>query len=241
MRKIALFVEGQSELIFARQLLLAVFGNTKLSFECFKLEAGGSSGVPYSYSPPDPEVHFQIVNVQGDDGVVSAIRARQQRLVATGYEKILGLRDMYSRAYKKRSPGIIDDNVCQAFIQQHDTLVQSLPNCDRIKICFAIMELEAWFLSMYNLFGKIDPKLSCDYIAEMLGFDLRAVAPEKEFYKPSGQVNDILMLAGRHYDKSKSDVEGITSRMELSDFANAIENGRCKAFEAFCRELGVWS
>ena len=106
MRKVAVFTEGQSELVFVRHLLLRVADPSKLSFECHELLAGRLSPVPYRYCGANPEVHFMIVNVHCDEGVLSSIRQREKGLIEkSGYEGILGLRDMYSAAYTRRSGG----------------------------------------------------------------------------------------------------------------------------------------
>ena len=66
---------------------------------------------------------------------------------------------MYSQAYRDRS-NCIDDTVTESFIQAHQTTIQQMSNSDKIHVCFAIMELESWFLSMYNLcyYSGIVPK-----------------------------------------------------------------------------------
>ncbi len=238
MRKVAIFVEGQTELIFVRDFLLRLFDYSKLTLECWGLLGDKLSPRPYVYPCSNPEIHFMIINVGGDERVLSSIKDRERRLIGEGgYEKIIGLRDMYSGAYAKLSRGVINDDISDRFIQSHNSTIQKMTYHDRIKLYFAIMEIEAWFLSMYNVFQKIAPILSPGYIEENLQFDLRRIDPEKTFFKPSNQVNDIFMLFRSQYDKKKGDVEKITSKMELADFDNARENNRCRSFDAFYQEV----
>ena len=238
MRKVAIFAEGQTELIFVRDFLLRLIDNSKLSLECLELLAYKPSKVPYSYSCPNPEIHFMIINVHGDEGVLSSIRLREKTLIEEGgYEKIIGLRDMYSGAYRKLSPRAINDDISNQFIQSHNLTIQKMTYRDRIKLYFAIMEIEAWFLAMYNIFQRIDSVLTVEYIEEKLGFNLKRIDPQEEFFKPSSQVRDLFLLSGRQYDKKESDINNITSKMELADFDNATENDRCKCFDAFYQEV----
>ncbi len=238
MRKVAIFAEGQTELIFVRGFLLRLIDPSKLSFECLELLAHKPYPVQYSYSCPNPEVHFLIINVHGDEGVLSSIRGREKELIErSGYEKIIGLRDMYSEVYKKLSPGMINDDISNQLIESHNSTIRKMTYHDRIKLHFAIMEIEAWFLAMYNIFQGIDSILSVEYIEEKLGFNLKSIDPQKEFYKPSNQVRDVFLLSGWQYDKKESDIENIISKMELIDFDNARENNRCKSFDAFYQEV----
>ena len=242
MRKVAIFTEGQTELIFVREFLFRLVDPSKLSLECWELLNHNLSYVPFPHSPPSPEVHFFIVDAHGDKGVLSAIREREKDLIQKGgYEKIIGLRDMYSEEYKKLSPMVINDSITQKLIQSYNLTIQNMTYSAKIKLYLAIMEIEAWFLSMYNIFARIDSLLTVGHIEEKLGFDLTRIDPQKEFFKPSKQVQNIFMLFGSRYDKKKDDVEKITSKMELADFDNARENNRCKSFDAFYQELISYS
>lgn len=235
MKKVAIFTEGQGELIFVRQLLIQTVGYNDLSFECIELHSDSFHDVPYRYSSNDPIVHYQIVDVGNDERVMSIIAERQERLVRMGYE-IVGLRDMYSAAYKKRS-NHIDHNVTNSFIESAQNTIQKMVNADKIHFFFEIMEFESWLLSMYNLFGKMNPILTCDYIRENLGFDLRTINPETQLFHPAVEFGDILRLIGEEYTKSFGQMESILSHLNTEDLNNAIENRRCNSFAIFFTEI----
>lgn len=238
MKKIAIFTEGQTELIFIREFLLRIIDPSKLSLECWELLAKKESLVPYSYSCPYPEIHFKIINVHGDESVLSSIKENEKGLIEKGgFEKIFGLRDLYCEVYQKRSPGVINQDVTQQLIQGYNATIKNMSYSSKITLHFAVMEIEAWFLAMYNIFQKIAPVLTVDFIKENLSIDLKNIDPQKEFYKPERQVNAILGLCGRQYNKKRSDCELIASNMELSDFNTARENNRCSAFDAFYHDM----
>jgi len=242
LKKVAIFTEGQTELVFVREILFRLIDPSKLSLECYELLAKQTSPVPFTYSSPNPEVHFLIINVHGDEGVLSSIRGREKELIErSGYEKIIGLRDMYSKVYKKLSPGMINDDISNQLIESHNSTIQNMNYPNRIKLHFAIMEIEAWFLAMYNIFQKIDSRLTTDNIQEKLGIDLKNIDPQTEFFRPCKQVNDIFVLCERQYSKKRGDCELICTRMELVDFDNARENGRCKNFDDFYQEVISYS
>jgi hypothetical protein len=241
MKKIAIFTEGQSGLIFVRKLLLTIIDNSVLSFQCLKLFSDREHEVPYTYPNPNSNVHFLIVNAGNDSKVLSAIKDREERLINKGYEKIIGLRDMYSAEYHKLSPKVINDRVLRQFIERASGIIQTMTHPDKIVICFSIMELEAWFLSMYTIFRKIKPALSVEYIDRQLGINLRTIDPQKQFYKPSVQLEKVLDLCGIRYDKTEHDVEMITSKIESGDFEVAIENGRFEKLKMFYDLLGSYN
>jgi len=56
LQKIAIFVEGQGELIFTRNLLYHFKDPARLSFEYFKLHGHLQQEVPYEYKNPYAEV-----------------------------------------------------------------------------------------------------------------------------------------------------------------------------------------
>jgi hypothetical protein len=238
LKKIAIFAEGQTEQIFVREFLLRVLDPAKLSFECLELKAHRFSVVPYKYANPHAEIHFMIIDVHGDEGVLSSVREREKDLIEkSGYERIIAMRDMYTEAYIKRSPGRIDDSVTEDFIRSHNAIIQNMTYPSQIRLHFAIMEVEAWFLGMYNLFSKVDPILTVEYIREKLNIDLTITDPQKEYYRPSQQVSMICELCGRSYSKRKDEVESICSNMESADFENARENGKCRCFTDFYGEI----
>ena len=237
MRKVAIFAEGQSEQIFVRYFLGQTISWGRLSFKCVKLNANRMMDVPFDYEAADAQVYFLIVNVGNDEAVLSAIKDREKGLLGKGYEKIIALRDMYSENYCKRSPKVIDDSITNLFIDSWHSTIQSMSDPDKIKMRVAIMELEAWFLGMYGIFERINPTLSVDYIERRLGFNLTKIDPQIEFFKPTDEVDKILQLIGSGYRKTKDVVESICSKMKLTDFYNAVENGRCRSFRDFCEEM----
>lgn len=238
MKRIAIFAEGQTELIFIRNFLLKVLDPSKLSFECYELISHQPFTVPYQYPNPSAEIHFLILDVHGDEGVLSSIKEREKNLIeGSGYDRIIGLRDMYCHEYVKRSPGVINNEFSNLIIQRHNQTVRDMRYPDRIKLFFAIMEIEAWFLGMYNLFEKIDSVLTVEYIKQKLGIDLITTDPQKQFYRPSDQVNSIFQLCGREYKKKQGEIESICSNMDSSDLDTAKENNRCSCFDDFCQEI----
>ncbi len=237
MKKIAIFAEGLTEQIFVRYFLSLTLGWDKISFECFKLHADSMIHAPFTYRNKNAEIYFLIVNVANDERVLSAVKEREEKLIQRGYEKIIALRDMYSQAYRNKAGHEIKDTITEEFISGSLGTIQKMSDPDKIKICFAIMELEAWFLSMHNMFERIDPALTITYIEEKLGFNLSIIDPQTEFFKPADILINVLELIGLQYDKSAHVIESICSKININDFSDAFENGRCISFKSFHDEI----
>lgn len=237
MRRIAIFAEGQSELIFVRCFLPLILGWDKISFECLKLVADKMNPAPFLYLNKYAKVHFFIVNVGNDEKVLSAVKDREERLIQKGYKKVIALRDMYSEAYCKRAGTIIDDAITVEFIKRAQETIKNMSEPNKIKMCFAIMEFEAWLLGMYNIFEKVDSALTVAYIEKNLDFKLSVIDPQVKFFKPADTVSKILKLVDWEYQKSEDDIESICSKMEKADFSKAFENGRCSSFKDFFDEV----
>jgi len=100
-------------------------------------------------------VYYLLVNVGNDSSVITAIKDREQYLFDKGYTAIVGLRDMYSEAYLAFSHAI-DNSVIARFFDEHNRIIQSMSRPSEIHFVFSIMEIEAWILSMFSLFAKLE-------------------------------------------------------------------------------------
>lgn len=236
-KKIAVFVEGQGELIFFRNMIFHLLGDIAFSFQCLKLHSGQTQEVPYTYSNPDAKVHFMIINVENDTKVLSVIKEREKGLLQKGYSKIIGLRDMYSEAYRKRSDRI-SETVNNQFIKSSELAIQSMSEPEKVSLHFSIMEIEAWWLSMYSIFEKKDSRLTVDYINENLGFKLDEIDPERHFFHPAVILNEILVLIGGSYKKKFSDVESITNSIDAESIELIISSeNKYESFRSFITEI----
>ncbi len=237
MKKVAIFTEGQTELIFIRYLAGIEFGWDKISVRCISLARSDNSLAGLNCENPQADFLFQIIEVGNDEGVLSKIKELEKRLLKSGFEKIFGLRDIYSEAYLKRVGRKIVPDIINRFIESTMLIVQNMSSPDKVKFHFAIMEVEAWFLGICNIFEKINTKLTVQYIAEKLQFNLDEIDPQEKFVRPSEKVNQIFQLIGRKYDKSRGDVEIICREIDRNDIQAILESNRCQSFKGFYTDI----
>lgn len=234
MKKIAIFVEGQTELIVVREYLLKWFEYQNIELECRTLFSDAKfHKTDYDFPNPNAECHFQIINVGSDNNVLSRILRRESFMWNAGYERIVGLRDMYSEQYRLVS-STIKPEINDRFIDSHNTTIsQYAKQPEKIFMQFAIMETEAWFLGLHDIFENIDSNLTVDFIKNELGLDLVVANPETDFFHPAIKIKDIYDLCNRNYDKHKGDIEAIVSPLKKQHFEELLDKPKCNSFNAF--------
>lgn len=193
MRKVAVFVEGQTELVFVREFLVKWFNyeTAEVGFSCYNLLNNDFCDTSYQFGGEDCENYYLIVNVGNDQSVLGKIRARMSFLVNGGYDVIIGLRDMYSDQYiKDAKRREINDDVTQMHINAVKELINEMANNEKIHFHFAIMEVEAWLLGMHHYLEAIDSKLTTDYVKKETGLDLD-MDPETTIFHPAVELDKI--------------------------------------------------
>lgn len=234
-RKIAIFVEGQTEYIFVRDFLCAwyEYDVQKLGLECYQFNGNNKNTIPYPFGSKDSENFYLIYNVGNDRSVVSKMLKEVPRLQNCGYNQIVGLNDMYGDDYhasvKNRQ---IDINIIQKFKNERNRVIQMKKLDHLVKSYFAIMEVEAWFLGMYEYLQTIDPRLTPELIKAKLGTDVTD-DPEVTVYHPAKLLNDIYNLVGKNYDKHEREICAITSVLSKTSYTELRKSGKCQSFKDF--------
>ena len=239
-RKIALFVEGQGELIFLREFLFRwyQFDTNRVGVTCYSLQAQRFNPVPYPIGDEQSENFFQIVNVGNDQTVLSKMLDESDRLTAQGYHKIVGLRDMFSDKYHQVCKNrVIDEDINQNFINGALKTIRNRKGEDsNCFLHFAIMEFETWLLAMPACWQQMDSKLTYDFIQKHLGIDLSQDL-EKTIYHPSVVLKNICRLINRDYDKHDKELETIMASLSKADFEALINAGKCNSFSSFVQTI----
>ncbi len=134
MSKLAIFVEGQTEQIFVEKLVRYLGSHRNISIQVQRLEGGSK-------------------NIKSD------IIERYNGLIASGYQAIIGIRDVYP----------IPRNSIQRL---RDGLAFLLPTRPFPPLfVLGIMEIETWFLAEHTHFLHIHPDLTINRIQQNFGFN----------------------------------------------------------------------
>lgn len=236
-RKIAIFVEGETELVFVRNFLNVWYhyDTCLLGLECYKLQSNQPHPVPYAIGNRDSENFYQIIIV-GNDNIAGKMLSRAEALGRAGFSSIVGLRDMFCDAYHKHSPKgrVISQELNERFKRTVQSTIDDsgLYNRSDIHIHFAIMEIEAWLLGMDNILAFIDSHLDITDVYERTGIDL-SQDPEMNIYHPAVALKKLFELANKSYDKHTGDSESIISQLMRADFEQLYCSEKCRSFHSF--------
>ncbi len=235
MVKVAIFVEGQTELIFIREYLLKMYEHQEVEVKCFTfLREGNIKPTEYSFSPPEAAYSFEIFNVGNDNAVLSRLLKNEQHLWNTGFHKIFGVRDMYSKDYREVVKNAsINEDINQRFQQSTLAVINAKAiRPQNIHFCYAIMEVEAWIIALKDCFLKLHPILNSNFISSKLGFEIDAVDPETTFFHPAATLEDIYKLVGLTYNKRKGDINAIMDNIQKQNFIDLANSNKCQSFKS---------
>ena len=237
--KRAVYVEGQSELLFVADVLQKYSGYDpgRCGFLCINLTADNYDRINYpQQGGEDSQEYYQIVNVNNDNLVVSKLRKDVPGLIGQGYEVIIGLRDVFGEAYEHATGG--EPTVNRTVIEEMHALQSEAigaPEGSDCRLHFAIMEYEAWMFALIENYVKgLGKDLAA--VCEQQGIDL-TVDPEQAVYYPYPLVRKIYQACGEDYHKHGGESYSFLSSLTVEDYERLRLSGRCASFGKFLESL----
>ncbi|RKZ50668.1 MAG: hypothetical protein DRR16_09525 [Candidatus Parabeggiatoa sp. nov. 3] len=215
MKKIAIFVEGETECEFVSKFIKEVIGQKNISIDSYK--GSGGKKYPRTYvllakSSITDEKYYALIYVSGTDNQVNHdIKRKLPTLKAQGFDKIVGLRDL--RGEQKGSEMSLADlpklELASKVIEKY-----CFPLATHIVI--AVMEIETWFLAETNHYACIDEKLTKTKILSKLGFNPYTDDLTLRL-KPAEDLKKLYQMVGKSYSKKRDHRE---RTIECLDYAN---------------------
>lgn len=201
MRRLAIFVEGYTELLFVDRMFSEVAAKNQIAMHHRQIRGGGKKGrTPKTYvelrtptAPPLESLYVLIVDCGGDHLVAQRVREEHTSLTKLGYEKIIGLRDVFPEFTKADIPKL-----------QRGLRYGVKTSLVPVQFILSVMEIEAWFLAEHNHFPLIDPVITLDSIRNMLGFD-PATDDMTARPTPANDMVNAYGIAGKEYVKGFAD------------------------------------
>lgn len=198
MHRLAVFVEGYTEMVFVEKLMEEIAGCNKVVIE--KREVRGGRTTPRSVrliSATKPltgqQYYMLLMDCGGDNAVKTRIREEHANLTQAGYTHIVGLRDVRPIVHA-------DIPKLEASLPRYVN-----PTLAPVTFILAILELEAWFLAEWTHFPRIDAAITTAAIHARLGFD-----PEHDDMAqrlcPVEDLRACYALGGKAYVKGRAQV-----------------------------------
>ncbi len=236
--KYAVYVEGQSEMLFVADVLqkYSDYDPVKCGFRCINLNADIQEKVSYPIQGDRHSENFnQIINVNNDNLVASRIKKDSPGLIAQGFDVILGLRDVYGDTYKRvtKNQRIISRQAIEAIHKAQSAAIGITGHDCRLH--FAIMEYEAWMLAMIEPFASHN-SIDIDSIDLPQGFDITCDF-EQMVYHPFPIVRKIFNACGEDYHKHGKESYSFLATLSVADYEALRHSGRCPSFSKFIDSL----
>jgi len=199
MNKLAIFVEGYTEVVFIRKLIDEIAGQNRVTIE-HKIIRGGSrtprtiTTIKGAKPHPKQEYYVLLFDCGGDEQVKTRIIEEHAGLTKAGYSRIIGIRDV--------RPKFI-----YADIPKLEVILSKYIKTSLIPVTFilAIMEIEAWFLAETTHYPRVDPLITVAAIKTNLGFDPENDDMEQRLC-PCNDLTECYAIGGKTYAKHQASV-----------------------------------
>ena len=215
LRKLAIFVEGQTEFIFIHRLVIEIAGKNNVEFQKQVFDSKNRCPEIKRFSDTQAKYKIYLYDSCGEENILDSIKDNYIKLQEKNYDKIIGLRDIYRQdrdTYPKRKN-----------IKSKVEFVLKQNNMSDIQIIFSIMEIETWFLAELNHYPKIDTRLTLKCIRDNL-INLENLSDfEKDIKHPATTLEEIYFLVKKHWSKSE---KGINKTIDNLDYENLYLNVR---------------
>ena len=216
-KRIAFFVEGQTEQIFIARLVKEILGSqyTNITLKQYR---GGTNApkteIVRSCIDSTKKARYEVLisDCGADNRVKSEIMDNMSNLKESNYSMLIGLRDLYPLPmsdYDKLKKGL-------NYLPNHLRAEQC-----HFEIVVAVRELETWFIAETNHFRKVDRRLTGRFIKERIGYNPECIDVQT-IKHPSLDLNAIYRLVGKNYNKRFWQVSKLVNRLDYNNIRNNL-------------------
>ncbi|WP_313422505.1 DUF4276 family protein [Stenotrophomonas rhizophila] len=227
MKKLAVFVEGQTEQIFFKKFITEMAGARNVALSLQGLCTDRVVNLRGESSVDENSKFFVLIyDCQCDGKVKSKIIESRERLIGAGYDVVFGLLDLYPRPLSDLA-------------DFRRGLAKYLPTAGiDIRLHVAVTEVEAWFLQDATHYTKIHADLTNEKVVEASGFDPRQQSSE-ELVHPAETLRDIYKSVGRGYDKSRRHVQRTVDSLDF-EYLCLQASPLIPSFSSLCADVDAF-
>ncbi len=225
-KKIAIYVEGQTEQIFLNHLILVWWSYSGIRIKNIKLL--GTCPLPNFNPDTESDIFILIINVDGVGSLASAIGNRANEQHNEGFV-IIGLRDLFYR--EDWDNNLNPDEISQQIVNHFYKALKKI-NCknpNKIDLFFAVMEIEAWLLAFTDAVSKwarVDEKR----IQQIIDKESHNIEKIKN---PSTLIEKIGKEAGKKSHKSYHGSKSIVNSITQEEIQKVYSSDKVPSFVKF--------
>jgi hypothetical protein len=197
MNKMAVFVEGYTEVVFVDKLIQEIANDNAVRIQWRRIQGGTTcprrNHQIKAEGPDQGQEHFVVIHdCGGDDAVKTRMLEEYPRLARAGYSTIVCIRDVSPKYTHAEIPTL--ERFLPYYVSTRPILVNFI---------LSIMEIEAWFLAEHTHFPRIHPAITVPAIIAALRFD--PVNDDMQLLPtPSAGLSNCYALAGVAYIKGNA-------------------------------------
>lgn len=209
MKRIAFFVEGQTEQIFVNRLVRYILGPKNANIIQRKIKGG--TNVPkqqlvrHINIAKNPDFEVLIIDCGADNRVKSEMLENLENLENNDYQYLVGLRDLYPLPLPELNSLYRGLQFLPLRLRKH--------NCC-FHIVVAVREIETWILAESTHFQKLNKRLTPQFIQQEMGFNPERINPVEREH-PAEDINNIYKLVGLSYTKKKGQATRIIQLLDI--------------------------
>ncbi|MEN9919049.1 MAG: hypothetical protein RL662_1485 [Bacteroidota bacterium] len=217
-KKIAFFVEGQTEQIFVHRLVKEIMGSGNTTIILKKISGGTNTPKHEFVRSYDvsrkAKYSILIYDCGADNRVKSEILENIDSLYQNGFSAVIGLRDLYPLSMDELTR--LEKGL--AYLPHHLQQRKHL-----FDIVVAVREVETWFLAESSFLQKVDGRLTGHYIEKHLGFNPYLIDPLSRQH-PAADLDCIYKLVGKSYTKKYYQVEKLVKKLDFNVIRHQIRH-----------------
>lgn len=232
--KVAIYVEGITEASFIYQLIGEHYqwDWSKVRIECLNLDPVDAADDLRNIGLDTSPDYYLIYDSCSDTAVASDIRNKFRSHKEEGFDKVVGLRDIYGESYIELYGRQLNPQNVAEFIKDIQEPFLELDNSGIIRVRFAVMEIEAWMLALSGVFKKIDQRLDAEGLLSLAGIDINN-DPQTTYFHPFSQLEDIFRSIGKNYNKHWREIKTFVFKIKQADFDSLYYSVQCQSFRDF--------
>ena len=194
MNKMAIFVEGYTEVVFVDKLIKEIATKNAVLIQWRRINGGTTCPRRnlqiQAEGPHTGQEHFVVIHDCGGDAAVKTRMTEEYpSLAVSGYSKIVCIRDVYPTFTHAEIPAL--ERGLPLFVRTIPIVVDFI---------LSIMEVEAWFLAEYTHFPNIDATITVPAIIAACGFD--PVNDDMQSRPtPANDMNNCYAIGSKTYEK----------------------------------------
>lgn len=218
MKRMAFFVEGQTEQIFVNRLVRYMLGpkNTNI----IQKKVKGGTNIPkqeitrHMSLSRRPDYEVLIVDCGSDNRVKSEMLENLENLNDNNFKFLIGLRDLYPLPLEELDR-------LEKGLRFLPPRLKKLPA--EFDVVVAVREIETWFLAETTHYEKIDKRLTGDYISKKLGFNPWTINPVSRVH-PATDLNHIYRLVGQSYAKRFGQTLKMVHKLDIKQIMGPLRD-----------------